>query len=516
MLCAARFALVAVGFVLFPLLTQGGDTGSITIPKDESEGYKITKTDNEQMAPAGYEGLTDVMTETAVGNTPATAGKTIVAHFTMDNRIKSCPNADGTADGTGVFSMIIDYTDAQANGTSTMHIDVRANAKYHGEVGEDAYLEGLVKAEIDYTYNQSSSFRDKGGAITMPEGSHFAQHITIPFAVLKDLNPPEFKAFSGGDPTKGHYVQAFAVGMALTYWGGVFYSAAETKWLSGQCVQVVFDPPNNTVQPALGTETTVKAEVKTKVGQRVRGHFEDAHAFSAGSVDPTSGLSDVGYPIKFTYTAPNEKAINAGFGVKATSRAGVAVGTWTTSLGTGWSGQISCTCEYTGDEGQSDLQTWSDYSVTLITIDLNNGTGTATVHTETKGNRINKQRALRGGAIVLINDTSQTAEGTFDGTSKAMVDVNINKTNGTYSISPGYSTMAPGKVHYRSCIKDDCTEKDLPLAVETCLKVIGGKLDSPNHLHGSQSDVKTNLGYAHNGKRTCTLTWDLARRGTPE
>jgi hypothetical protein len=185
---------------------------------------------------------------------------------------------------------------------------------------------------------------------------------------------------------------------------------------------------------------------------------------------------------------------------------------------TGWSGQISCTCEYTGDEGQDRVSSWSNYSVTRITIDLNNGTGTATGHTEMKRFKIQKQGVwLPGGGIDLITENSSKREGTFDAISEAMVGVEIDKTNGTYYIKPDYLPMGLGKAHYVDCIYDNCTEKDLPFPIETCLKgYISGQLDSPNHLHGSQSNVTTSLGERYNGKRTCTLTWDLAQRGTSQ
>jgi hypothetical protein len=89
--------------------------------------------------------------------------------------------------------MTIDYQSEQADGITKSHIEMRANAKYKGEVGENAYLEGPVYAEIDYAYNQSGSFQDKRGrAITTTAPIHIEQHIKIPFFVSKDMTPPTF------------------------------------------------------------------------------------------------------------------------------------------------------------------------------------------------------------------------------------------------------------------------------------------------------------------------------------
>src|ERR1700722_3587544 len=97
----ATCAMVALCFVAFPLRSWGG--GQVGIP-GPGQGYEIAKTQTTQEAPPGYVGRTDTTEETAVGNTPATAGKRVVARFTIGNQIKTCPNADGTAEGTGEYT----------------------------------------------------------------------------------------------------------------------------------------------------------------------------------------------------------------------------------------------------------------------------------------------------------------------------------------------------------------------------------------------------------------------------
>jgi len=89
--------------------------------------------------------------QTAVGKTPETKGRRIVSTFTLGNQIRTCPHADGTAEGEGVFSVSIDYTDEQANGTSKIHIEMDTKGKYKGQVGDNALLQGPVKGEFDYT-----------------------------------------------------------------------------------------------------------------------------------------------------------------------------------------------------------------------------------------------------------------------------------------------------------------------------------------------------------------------------
>ena len=156
----------------------------------KADGYEITKTDKEQPAPAGYEGTSDISTEMAVGNTPATAGKRVKATFTLSNQIRTCPLADGTAEGTGLFAASIDFTDQKANETNTVHVEMSTKAKYKGQVGDDALLQGQVNADIDYTYSQTGGTHDRNGAILSNPQPHFEQHVTIPVLVLPGMESP--------------------------------------------------------------------------------------------------------------------------------------------------------------------------------------------------------------------------------------------------------------------------------------------------------------------------------------
>jgi hypothetical protein len=500
--------------IVLATVTMTAQDTPVVIPKD-GDGYQITRTDSSQAAPAGFEGRTDIARIKAVGNTSATTGKTVTATLTLGNQIKTCPQADGTAEGEGIFSIVVDSTNAQSDGTSTSHIEMRAKAKYKGQVADDAHLHDPVNAEIDYTYSRSGNFRATNGALTTPSPTNIEQHTTIPVLVSSQpMGAPSFGAFSGGDPTQGDYGNALSAGSAVAYWGGVYYTFAQTKWNQGLCATVVFNPPAHTVQPVLGGETLVSAAIKAKTGESVDA---DIHAdpFSGGYVTPEVGRSNASVPVKFTYTAPSKKGPIAGFKVGATSRAGVALADWIADLGTGWSGQITCTRETSGDEGKNDLQVWSNYELMRITIEVKDGKGRAYGYGEVKGIAINNRYALRGGATVILNQTSSTSQGVVEGDASASVDVTIDKAHGTYSIDPSFN-LATGKSHWTSCIEGKCTEGDTILAANPGMQVITEKLDDVNHLRGSRSYTTPNLGRAKNGKQVFTLTWDLARQGTTQ
>ncbi len=506
-------AMAAATFVVAIVRAQG-NSAPIHLP-GPGEGYLITRSDPSQTAPSGYEGRTDNSTVTAVGNTPATAGKRVVARFTLGNKVKTCPKADGIAEGEGVLSFSIESTDAQANGTSRTHIEGRAVGTYKGQVSDDGFLHDPVKADIDYTYTLAGTIRDPSGAIATPAGSNVTQHVTIDFHVGGLLTAPTLGTFAGGDPTKGHYAEAYGVGIALTYWAAVWYSIAMTQWQqNGKCVDIAFDPPSNTVTLVPGGKTTVSAEVKTKSGETTKARFSEARARSnLGGVAPQEGPSDVGAPMRFIFTAPDQSVATAGFFVKATSRAGNAEGQWNAGVGPNWSGRISFTFESSGDQGENEMQSWSNSLTTRITVDLRNGAGTATGYTEVHNMTRSRQKALRGGAITLITAQSTTVEGKVEDSSPATVEI-VNPTAGTYAIRVSYAFTHEGKAHAQMCGRDsNCRESDQQLLIAPLLAAMDGPVDDPNHLRGSKSIVATGQGYRGGGKSTSTVTWNLARRG---
>jgi hypothetical protein len=507
-------------FILCWLVYSLPAWGQVRIP-GKDEGYDIKDANSShQDAPSSYEGRTDYDSQTAVGNKPETTGKTIKSHFTFGNQVKTCPDADGTVEGTGVFSISVDYSDTKSN--TQQHFEVKANAKYKGQVADNAMLEGPVMAEVDYSYTLSGGTRESNGLMTTPSAFNVPQHISLPVLVSpKMMGAPDFGAFSGGDPTKGHYAEALITAEMLSYWGGVYFSIAESKWLQGQCADVIFSPPSYTLQPPLGAQATVKAEVKTKAGAITRGFFEVEVLPGSGSVEAIGGRSDVGYPIKFTYTAPVNKVANAGFRVKATSRAGAAAGEWKTGLGTGWSGQISCTQTWSGDAGGDKAQSWSNYQVTRLTITVKDGVGTGTGYFEQK-NMASNRRPVANYADPknpsYVDDGSSSSEGSALGESKGTVEVTLNKSNGTYSINPSLTPASPaamGQLRSTVCIPNrGCTEHDSPLGMPACLPGLGGEFSDPNQLQGELKDHKTGLGRIHNGTYTYEANWNLARSGS--
>jgi hypothetical protein len=78
--CAMRrpaiVALVTLAMFAFPLPSWCTGPSPIHIPARGESGWQFSPpNDRSQGAPSGYEGRTDTSTLTAVGNTPATAGK---------------------------------------------------------------------------------------------------------------------------------------------------------------------------------------------------------------------------------------------------------------------------------------------------------------------------------------------------------------------------------------------------------------------------------------------------------
>jgi len=508
----------------------------IAIP-GPNDGYQISKSDTSQAAPAGYEGRTEMSTQTAVGNTPATAGRKIVASFKLGNQVRTCPHADGTAEGEGVFSVYIDYTDAQATGTATIHIEMSTKGKYKGQVGDNALLQGAVKGEFDYAYSQTGKFRDQSGAITNSPPSNAQQHISIPIVVMPNMKPPDFGAFSGGDPAQAHYGGALGASMALAYWAGVYYSIAQIKWYggetsgggtsarAGQCVVVAFDPPSYTLQPPLGSTADVNAVVKTKNGEIVPAHFVDASSYYGSMVSPSLGDSSQSSPLKFTYTAPKQKVPKPGFGVGALSRAGAAVGEWHTGLGTGWSGQITYEQTFTGDDGGSaGIQEWSNSSRVSVTVTVENGVATYHGHVEAK-NHLTSWRPVAKAAPAL--DYSEDSEESGDGDYPASVVVQIDESRGAYGVKVGPALTSDGrpkapwgpigKARLVSCRQGagcQSSEHDISMPTIAMSGPLSGKLQDPNHIQASYTDQKTEQGRSHKGVIVETTTVNLARSGT--
>jgi len=130
-----------------------------------------------------------------------------------------------------------------------------------------------------------------------------------------------------------------------------------------------------------------------------------------------------------------------------------------------------------------------------------------------KSAAVNRRRALRDGALTYLNDSSATRSGKADGSSPAQVDVTVDTSRGTFEISPSW-TDVKGKQHTVTCLNEKCSGSDDTFSVVVAWGLplrISGKLDDPNHIRGTRTEVKDGVGRAKNGKATWTVTWDLSR-----
>jgi hypothetical protein len=335
---------------------------------------------------------------------------------------------------------------------------------------------------------------------------------------------PGLSGLGVSDVTQDKISNAFDAAAAVAYWGGVYYGIAETEWTQGGCVLVVFDPPSHTVKAAPGTQVKVKTQVQTKAGEITKAHLVNARGYHGASVDPGEGVSDVGTPMTFTLTAPQKAASDGSkpkFDVDVVSRAGVAkdnmAGDWEAGLGKDWGGQITYSYTYSGSEGHNELQTWSDSATTFFSAVVKDGAAEFSGHAEQTDMAEYRERALRGGGIVLIPTGSTTIHGSADGYSKGKVYVDITEKK-TYSIGLESGLMPPGNLHEVYCFSEKCDTKDLPFNIAPGFPGLPGyaALDDPNHVHGSKTTVTPGLGRTRNGTRTETVTWDLAREGVKQ
>lgn len=513
---AFRAGLAVLCFVL--VAGRGWGQQEVFVPGKDATGYWLTKTDAKVKAPDGYVGETDKPTQTYTGYTPPTAGKVFVMKMTMGNQIKICPKADGTSEGEGEFAFSLRYSDEQGNvGQMTMD----AKAKYKGKVGDDALLDGPVKADIDYTFSQSGSFPDKRGAVFSPPALNVQQHVKLDITVLPSGGVvPGLGGFAVGDPLQDKISNAFDAAIAVAYWGGHYYGEAETMWTQGEpgCVQVAFDPPSHTVNPPPGTQVKVKAQVRSKDGEITKAQLVNVRAYAGSSVDPGAGVSDVGTPLTFTYTAPIDKpadGLKPSFDVDVVSRAGVAKnkgsGVWEAGLGKDWSGTMSCRLEIWGGGGSNPPWGYSfGSSVGQITINVVDGVGTLIGYGEAKSGSESRQGVWDGTTKLISRDSAQ---GSASGVLPAKIRIDIDKESGKYSVDLDSSSLIIGKQHWEQCGPDGCKggDGDFPVNAGGCRG--SGDLSDPNHVQGSWSDLKSNVGSSGNGKMLETIDWNFVRQG---
>ena len=164
--------------------------------------------------------------------------------------------------------------------------------------------------------------------------------------------------------------------------------------------------------------------------------------------------------------------------------------------------------------GENELKSWSNSSVTRITVDVRNGKGTVIGYTQVRYSGVRRQWAARNGAKTIIFDSSDTTDGTLEDSSPATVEV-VNPSNGTYTVRVSYEFKREGKSQTEMCSRNrPCMQTEQQLLIAPSLPGIEGRIDAPNRLSGTKTDVKTGTGYRGTGTVTSTVTWELSREGS--
>jgi hypothetical protein len=198
---------------------------------------------------------------------------------------------------------------------------------------------------------------------------------------------------------------------------------------------------------------------------------------------------------------------------------------WVDAMGGQFRGDASCGCEFThatwsgqihyvynvrGDEGHDELQTWSNSALIQITITVKDGVGTASSRGVEKHEAENRQSVFGGG---YKKTDSSSMSGTAAGSSPGQVEVRIDERTGTYTVLPNFAAIV-GTMQGTSCIRDDCKPQQMPFhVVVPGQTAIAGKVEDRNHVQGSRTDKKTEIGRARNGVMISTVSWDLSRSG---
>ena len=176
-----------------------------------------------------------------------------------------------------------------------------------------------------------------------------------------------------------------------------------------------------------------------------------------------------------------------------------------------WSGQIHYTIDYKGDDGHSELQDWSNHMLSKVVVTVWDGLGVAQFYHDEKHSSENRQRALRGGAITLIKDTWDSSEASGNGMSIATVDVEITPDQKSYGVKPSWVPVVIGKSHSTTCNRNFCLPPVNTDVWGATVVSMSGAMTDPNHVQGSSTDRKENLGRSHKGVSIETIRWDLRR-----
>ena len=195
-----------------------------------------------------------------------------------------------------------------------------------------------------------------------------------------------------------------------------------------------------------------------------------------------------------------------------------------------WTGQIHYAEQFSGDQGEDDLQHWSNKSLYTVTISVDDGRGVSHSHLDSSAMAKNDHYVLPPGASgpserVIEKDTSSIHEKSADDTGLVRIDVNINERTKSFDVVRVVDGMPPprkeaiGRDHSETCNNvSGCKTVDeiiysygppWPPPVG-----MSGTLKDPNHVQGSLYLKQDQLGRAKNGSRIQTMTFDLWRSGS--
>jgi hypothetical protein len=185
-----------------------------------------------------------------------------------------------------------------------------------------------------------------------------------------------------------------------------------------------------------------------------------------------------------------------------------------------WSGQIHYMVQG-GGEGHGDLQTWSGYNVTQVTVTVTDGVGSYHGHHEEQNQLVSLHPvALGGGRGTLQFEYSTSSEGSADGTMPTTVDVDINEDRGVYSVAlgrfdgklPPKLPAAVGKAIFVQCYRADCktTEQDLGMPGLRAMSPMSGTLKERDRIDESQTVTYPPSSF-RDGPRTETMSVHLWR-----
>jgi len=182
---------------------------------------------------------------------------------------------------------------------------------------------------------------------------------------------------------------------------------------------------------------------------------------------------------------------------------------------TEWSGMIHYVVDSKGDEGHEQWSDWSNRSLSMITIDVENGVGTITYSVQGKDVVQNRSRGANGSKVYHGSSTTDTS---VQKTLPARINVLIDPRARTYMVSLGQPLVfAIGKKHVQNCSDaNGCQGADLDVYPITLppRAPLSGTLQDPNRIQGSASVKRGGLRRSHKGISIETISVDLWRSGS--